>query len=414
MKRLLVVIPLLLLAACGGSKQQVEMQESAAGVQMLELAFDGVSRMPLDPHIRNRARAQEKIVDAALELKQPELAARYAGAIPNWRQAVAYADIAQWYARHAESESAERYLGNAERILQLAQDVQEGRLFATGDKQSLLESMQEWRLDRVKAHVAQAYLALGNERKATEITSGISEDEAARVLAFQASASDPASYEKIFAALSAIAGSEHFESAKGALLGFSALYALHYDDAEKRGQLREAIDAHRHDMPRFLQIEILTALAQTAGDHADWTNCNTIIHQADALLEEAAFLPRMYFPMKARIIALIHKSGEPDPATEELDALIGKYDAGRDAIIDIYRAAIVCRMAEASVATGRTAQAVGLYLRAADEGRVNPNSRPRADDLNEICCSMALHGVEPSAELLLKLRTMNSELGAPW
>ncbi|HSR88649.1 MAG TPA: hypothetical protein VLL07_06815, partial [Pontiella sp.] len=88
MKHLLVVLPLLLLTACGGSKQQAEKQESSAGVQMLELAFDGVSGMPLDPHIRNRARAQEKIVDAALELMQPELAARYAGEIPNWRQAV--------------------------------------------------------------------------------------------------------------------------------------------------------------------------------------------------------------------------------------------------------------------------------------------------------------------------------------
>lgn len=414
MMRLLVLLPAILLAACGESRQQVEHPESRVGQPLLDIAFDGVSRMPLDPHIRNRARAQEKLVETSLKLMQPEQAAKYAGEIPNWRQAAAYADIAQWYARHDDSEAAESYLGKAERMLQLTRDVQEGRLFATGDKQLLLESMQEWRLDRVKAHVAQAYLALGNESKAGEITAGISKDEVPRVLAFEASASDPESYEKIFTALSAMAGSEHFESAKGALLGFAALYESHYEDAEKREQLRAAIDAHRTNMPLFLQIEVLTSLAQTAYDQGDPATCNEIIHQADELLEEARFFPRMYFPLKARIIALTHLSGEPDRASESLDALIQKYDSVRDDIIDIYRCAMVCRIAEASAATGRSQLAIEFYLRAAAESTVNPNSRPRADDLNEICCSVALSGVEPSTDLLLKLNTINDELGDPW
>ena len=228
------------------------------------------------------------------------------------------------------------------------------------------------------------------------------------------SASDPESYEKIFTALSAMAGLEHFESAKGALLAFAALYESHYEDAEKREQLRAAIDAHRTNMPLFLQIEVLTSLAQTAYDQGDPATCNEIIHQADELLEEARFFPRMYFPMKARIIALIHLSGEPDRANESLDALIQKYDSVRDDIIDIYRCAMVCRIAEASVATGRSQQAIDFYLRAAAESTVNPNSRPRADDLNEICCSVALSGIAPSTDLLLKLNTINDELGDPW
>jgi hypothetical protein len=414
MKRLLVILPLLLLAACGGSKHQEEKQESVAGMQLLELAFNGVSRMPLDPHIRNRARAQEKIVNTSLKLMQPEAAARYAAAIPNWRQTAAYADIAQWYARHNQSEAAASYLARAEQMLELAKDARDGRLFATGEKQQLLDSIQEWRLDRVKAHVAQAYLALGNESMAKEILADISADEAPGVLAFQASVSDPNAYEERFTALSSMAGSEHFESAKSALLGFAALYEVHYADPEKREQLRAAIDAHRTDMPRFLQIEVLTSLAQTAYDQGDPASCNEIIRQADSLLEEARFFARMYFPLKAHIVALIHQSGEPDLAVEQLDAMMRKYDAERDDIVDIYRCAIVCRIAEAYAATGRNEQAVELYLRAADESRINPNSRPRADDLNEICCSVALSGIEPSRDLLRGLNTINSELGDPW
>jgi hypothetical protein len=415
MMRLLVLLPAaVVLAASGELEQPVHYPEPVTEASLLEIAFDGVSRMPLDPHIRNRARAQEKVVNASLKLMQPEQAVRYAAAIPNWRQAAAYADIARWYAMNNQPGAAETYLGKAEKLLELAEDAREGRLFATGDKQQLLESIQEWRLDRVKAHVAKAWLAMGNESKAEKITAGISTDEIPKVLAFQASVSDADAYEKLFSSLSAMAGSEHFESAKGALLGFAALYDVHYEDAEKRAQLRAAIDAHRTIMPRFLQIEILTSLAQAAYDHGDSENCNEIINRADDLLEEGRFFPRMYFPLKARIVALIHQSGEQESAAEELDAMIRKYDTGRDEIIDIYRCAIVCRMAEASAATGRSDQAVDLYLRAADESRINPNSRPRADDLNEICCSAALSGTKPSKDLLLKLNMINSELGDPW
>ena len=52
----------------------------------------------------------------------------------------------------------------------------------------------------------------------------------------------------------------------------------------------------------------------------------------------------------------------------------------------------------------------------ASRGRsaLNPNSRPRADDVCATCISMAVHGIEPDAELRARLEQIVKELGAPW
>src|SRR5262245_46132888 len=41
---------------------------------LLQLAFDAASSFPLDPHTRNRSRAQDEVVAACFELGQPDLA----------------------------------------------------------------------------------------------------------------------------------------------------------------------------------------------------------------------------------------------------------------------------------------------------------------------------------------------------
>jgi hypothetical protein len=63
---------------------------------------------------------------------------------------------------------------------------------------------------------------------------------------------------------------------------------------------------------------------------------------------------------------------------------------------------------------GDTAQSLEFYRQAVIQGQVNPNSRPRAEDLTRICCSMALQSVEPTAELWSALNEMKAGLGEPW
>jgi hypothetical protein len=49
-----------------------------------------------------------------------------------------------------------------------------------------------------------------------------------------------------------------------------------------------------------------------------------------------------------------------------------------------------------------------------EEGVENPNSRPRAEDLSATCRSMALHAVEPDADLWKRMRQIGDGLGPPW
>jgi hypothetical protein len=63
---------------------------------------------------------------------------------------------------------------------------------------------------------------------------------------------------------------------------------------------------------------------------------------------------------------------------------------------------------------GDEAGALFVYRQAVEEGVENPNSRPRAEDLSATCCSMALHAVEPDAELWKRIRQISEQLGDPW
>jgi hypothetical protein len=63
---------------------------------------------------------------------------------------------------------------------------------------------------------------------------------------------------------------------------------------------------------------------------------------------------------------------------------------------------------------GDTAAALAVYKQAVEAGMENPNSRPRAEDLAATCCSMAVHAVQPDAELFARIREICAGLSDPW
>ena len=101
-------------------------------------------------------------------------------------------------------------------------------------------------------------------------------------------------------------------------------------------------------------------------------------------------------------------------ARSDLDAAASLYDADRDRIVDIRRAGVLRGLAEGYADARDPKAALALYRRAAGEGMVNPNARPRAEDLAATCCSMAVHAVEPDDALRAYLRQIRSGLGNPW
>ena len=71
-------------------------------------------------------------------------------------------------------------------------------------------------------------------------------------------------------------------------------------------------------------------------------------------------------------------------------------------------------IAEAYAAMGDRDTALATYRLAMDQAVINPNSRPRAEDLTMICRSMALGAVEPDAALWARMRQIHQGLGRPW
>jgi hypothetical protein len=55
-----------------------------------------------------------------------------------------------------------------------------------------------------------------------------------------------------------------------------------------------------------------------------------------------------------------------------------------------------------------------IYKQAVEESLENPNSRPRADDLCALCCSMAVHGFRPDDALLRRVGEVCAGLREPW
>src|SRR5262245_55668849 len=137
--------------------------------ELLDIAFKVATAIPVDPHIKDRSRAQEAVVSACLELKQPQRALEYIKKIEDWRQGAAYADLAFYYAQHGKTDQLERYLDRAGEIANDAED---------------------WRRDRIKVKIARVHALLGDAAKAAQLEAGVENAETGKVDAVRAQQTD--------------------------------------------------------------------------------------------------------------------------------------------------------------------------------------------------------------------------------
>jgi len=65
-------------------------------------------------------------------------------------------------------------------------------------------------------------------------------------------------------------------------------------------------------------------------------------------------------------------------------------------------------------AAGDAAMARESFRDALDAGLVNPNGRPRAEDLVATCLAMATSGTTPDPFTAQKIEEVRTQLGEPW
>ncbi len=372
-------------------------------IELLDLAFRAASALPIQPHIKNRSRAQEQVVTACLALDQPRRAAGYIERIANWRRGAGYADLAFYLARAGETETVQVWLDLA---LEAA---------ARAEKDdNPLESAQEWKEDRIRARVAQTYAWLGQKSEATRIAAGAVDSESGKVAVVEAMHAPAEAFDEQMAELDKVIATGSFDQVRNALEACARLFDRFQADAERRSRAEAKIKASWGKLPIPVRLELLMQLSGFALDHADAGKALELIEEAHAIMDSSRWSADYQIPLQARLATLRHRAGETEKACSEATAALALFDAQRERIVNIDRAGVLRALAEAYASIIDDESARSLYARAVEAGVENPNSRPRAEDLSATCTSMARNGIEPGAELLERMVQIHAHLGVPW
>ena len=339
---------------------------------LLDQAYDIASAMPLDPHIKDRSRAQEKVLQAALELDQPSRALRYAEGIANWRRGKGYADYACYMAGHGVTNDMPVLLKKADSIARAAK--------------------QEWRRDAVLQRIEQAN-ALSKP---------------------QPSEQPPATFEEKFSEIDAVVLKGNLDDATALVQSCLRLYGEYYTNEAHRNQLRQKIEESWNGLPVFLRLNAFQEMATVALDHQDLGTALQMADDAVAMMAGNTWPVEYSIPQIARFASIRDQAGEPTAAFNDLQKALQTFREQQSEIVDIDRAEALVPLAEAALAMNDPDTARAVYNAALDAAVLNANSRPRATDLSMICVSMAVTGFEPDEALLVKLDRLQEELGDPW
>lgn len=365
--------------------------------ELLDLAFKTATALPIQPHIKSRSRAQEAVITTCLELDQPRRALGYTEEIDNWIRGTAYADLAFYCARHGDDA--------VEDLLDLAHRVSE---------QAVKDEVQDWQRDRIRVTMAKTHVLLGQTQQAEQLEAGAVDSESGKVGTARAMLADVDTFDALMTGLDAVVVPGGFDEVRNALETYAQLFNSMYEDQDRRSRVEEKIKTSWVKLPIMARIEVMTKLAGFALDHSDQAKALELVNEAQLIMEGAHWTPQYQIPVMARLAGLRHRAGDLEKARIAVDTARSLFDSEGEGIVNIYRAEALRPVAEAYQSMGETAAALAVYKTAIEAGIVNPNSRPRAEDLAATCRSMALHGVEPDVDLWSRMRQIHAGLSDPW
>lgn len=364
--------------------------------KLLEEAIDAATLIPVEPHRKDRSKIQQQVVEACLQLGQPVRAVRYSDKIQNWRRGYCYAKTAYYLA------------GQGYSIQQLQKGLDVAEMIAKMDHR------QKWRRDRIRSEMAKAYFLAGEPEKARAIKMQLEDAESTNTTETEIKANPQLSFEDHVRMLRQVIDLDSFEITIKALHGYAVLYDQHYQDVEKRHHVKTTIDEvwEKKKLPVNIRIELLLKLSGIAIAHGDFENALSLINENQTFIEKYQWPIDKRIPLLADLAKLRYEAGDTETANSAVDALLVLYNEKADVIWDIYRAEILCPVAEAYQLMERPEKALAVYKEAVEGAIKNPNLMPRGEDLSAIYCSMALCGVEPDDELWQRIQNIRDELNA--
>lgn len=401
-------------AAVGKESHKTSTGEAHAGVKtdsqsapgandsaaLLELAFEAARSIPLNPHVKGQAQAMEAVFVTALELDETALALRYAQQIPNWRRGAALADLAAHLTE----------MGTKERVSDLLAQAS-----VIADEELKEEAPQAWRRDRVRMKIARVHALLGNEAQAAHFEAGVERSEAGGVAAIRVRSLPTDRIDVEIERIDETVRTGEFDQIRTALQTCIAIHDRCYDDVARRQAMAQRVRHAYAKLPIMVRVELVMGLIDSALKHEDRSGALLLIEDIhERYLKKYKWLPADEFRIKAQLATRFHRAGDPKRALREAQAIETLYEMRRKEIVNIDRAGTLRPLAEAYHALGNREAALKIYRSVIEEGVVNPNSRPRAEDLVATLCSLARHDVRPTPALMSRLQVIHAGLGTPW
>lgn len=359
---------------------------------LLDFGFDAVSRIPVDPHGRDRARVQEVVAVTAFREGLKTRSAAMANQIANWRKGVVFAELAVDAARSGRADSAETFSRYA---------------------RSAIAGAQQWQTDRVLAKLAEAQLVLGKQAEALETEKSFGEAEKGKVTAALA-AQDGSDFDAVLGEADRAVVTGNFELTANALEICARLGEREDADASRWSRIMELVGRAKGKVAREIHIRAYLRLADARIARKNLAEATTLAALARSLRDEVRWTPEAELPITAEIARRIGASGDRAAGIAELEKGLASFLAREDEVADIFRAAALCAAAESFVALGERARALEVYRLAVEAGALNPNARPRAEDLALTTASLARAGIEPDPAMWKRLREIRDGLTDPW
>ncbi len=362
--------------------------------ELLAMAYETASAIPLRIHHKDRAAAQQLVIDVALELDQLDTALEMIRGIENnWRRGDALADLA-----FRRAELGER--GDPLGLLELA------------EREAALTDA--WRRDRIRVNVARTMALVGDDGRARELETDVVAAESGVVDAVRARETGRERLEAVLAEYETMVQAGGFDLARNLLGAAVQLYERFYDDPGAR----EAIDAFILrawvTLPADIRIHRLADLADVALAAGDAETAMMHVDRARTILDGVRLATEFDLPLSARIAVRRAEAGDQRAAVVELEESMLANEAGLEALGRIFRAEALAPVGEAWTRLGEPDRAAATFRRAVEEGARTGNARPRAQDLSATLAAMARAGFRPGEPLMERVREIMDGLGEPW
>ena len=361
--------------------------------KLLGLSFETATLIPVKPHIKDRSRMQEKVVEACLKLDQPTRAMAFIERIDNWRRGAAYADWAFYQAERGSTGRIPHYLDLARQIALAASD---------------------WRRDRIKVKIARTYALLGEHEQAEAFEDGVEDSEKGKVAGVRAGRGSEDSFDDMIQRLDELIETGHVDVVRNALYASAELFNRFYDTPAYRDSAQERIKNSWDVLPVVLKIDLLVKLTGFALDHGDNVKANKLIDEAQQMMDNYQWRLRYRIPLMAQLAQIRFRAGNKEKALADADRAGELFDKDGRLVVNIYRAETLLPLAEAYQSMGEMSRALAVYKRAVEASVQNPNSRPRAEDLSAVCSSMAVYKAAPDEALWSRILQIKETLGDPW